>query len=284
MTDLSNVKWNKPVPGSPLAVYVIYDRSGSMASKQAEAVPAINRYVSKLDKDTVITVVAFDSQDPHEVVRDHVLVKDFVELDIDEVNARGMTPLYDCVGWVIDHLLADNPKRAVLVIQTDGEENFSREYTFAGVKALIDRLTAKEYQTIFLGAEFKDVGKFSTSMGFAGNTTTLNMNTRMYASAADSLASKTRGYATSGMSMSFNAAEKMNLGDRDTIVDTVGNNVVGQQWNTVNVTPTATVNGSFIAMQTANSTNMSPAMKKKFEELERVSRELQEAREKSAKA
>ncbi len=281
MTDLGNIKWTSPKAGEDLGVYILYDRSGSMASKQAEAVPAINRYVSQLAKHTVVTVVAFDSQNAHEVVRDHVRVRDFAELSVDEVYARGMTPLFDATGWIVDHMLVDNPKRAVLVIQSDGEENFSREYTFAGVKALIDRVTAKEYQTIFLGSEFKDVGKFSTSMGFSGNTTTLNRNSRMYASAADSLASKTRGYAISGQSMSFNTAEKMNLGDRDTIV---GDNVVGQPWNVVNATPTATVNSSFIAMQTANSTNMSPAMKKKFEELERIQKELQEAQDKSAKA
>ena len=54
-------KWGDVKTDGGLNVYILYDRSGSMGSKQDEAVPAMNAYVEALAPDTVVTIVAFDS-------------------------------------------------------------------------------------------------------------------------------------------------------------------------------------------------------------------------------
>ena len=102
-------KWGDAKTDGGLNVYILYDRSGSMRPKQDEAVPAMNAYVEALAPDTVVTIVAFDNQDPHLVIRDHVRVRDYRPVEIGVVEARGMTPLYDATGWIIDQIFQDNP-------------------------------------------------------------------------------------------------------------------------------------------------------------------------------
>jgi len=74
---------------------------------------------------------------------------------------RANTPLYDAVGTMIDVVgqafakRADHerPEKVVMLIQTDGEENSSREYTSHRVREMIER-QQKDYgwKFMFLGA------------------------------------------------------------------------------------------------------------------------------------
>ncbi len=221
MTNVADIKWTTK-NNEELAIYILLDRSGSMANKQQESVPAVNRYIRELDKDTIVTVVAFDNQNPFEVVRDHIKVSNFVNIDVDEVYARGMTPLNDAAGQLIDRIFLDAPKRAVLVVQTDGEENFSREYTYASVCALLDRMKTKGYEVVFLGSEFRDINKVSGSFNIAPSAT-MNQTRGMYNSVADSLAMKTKAYAATGQNMIWTASEKTQLGDDTGPTSTVSN-------------------------------------------------------------
>ena len=82
MSNPADIKWGNEDKSSPLSVFILYDRSGSMRPKQDEAVPAMNAYVEALAPDTVVTIVAFDNQDPHLVIRDHVRVRDYRPVEI----------------------------------------------------------------------------------------------------------------------------------------------------------------------------------------------------------
>jgi len=69
-----------------------------------------------------------------------------------------MTPLFDAINRTITMAEADNPEKAVIVIMTDGQENSSREVTYQGAKAALDRAEARGWEVVFLGAEFANFG------------------------------------------------------------------------------------------------------------------------------
>jgi hypothetical protein len=195
-----------------LSVYILYDRSGSMASRQEEAIMATNAYVKKLDPYVRVTVVAFDSDTPHDVVVNNVLAKDYIPLTVDKIYARGMTPLFDAVGWTIDKMFVDNPDRAILVVQTDGEENYSKEYSYSAVIEKVRTLKNKNYEIVFLGSEFKDVGKVSFNLGI-GAASTINRTAGNYLSVSASLAGMTKSYLDTGAAAAWSDEDKKDLGD-----------------------------------------------------------------------
>lgn len=207
--NLKDIKWNSDIP--TLGVYILYDRSGSMASRQEEAVSSVNSYVKELSN-AVVTLVAFDTNNPKQVVRDHVPVENFTNLNVWEVSARGGTPLYDATGWIIDQIYKDNPKRAVLILQSDGEENSSKEYNNASILKRISDFKERGYQVVFLGSDFKDVGKVAQSYGMNW-ATQINRTAGNYGAVSASLASKTMAYAASGSAVNWTEAEKKKLGD-----------------------------------------------------------------------
>ena len=187
-------KWGDAKTEGGLNVYILYDRSGSMRSKQDEAVPAMNAYVEALTPDTVVTIVAFDDQDKHLVIRDHVRVRDYRPVEIAVVEARGMTPLYDATGWTIDQIFRDNPAKAVLVVQTDGEENHSKEYNWSAITKKMEDMKVKNYPVVFLGSEFKEVAKVSGGLGvsFANS---INMTKGNYRGVSAAMACATQSYS-----------------------------------------------------------------------------------------
>ena len=217
MSNPADIKWGNEDKSSPLSVFILYDRSGSMRPKQDEAVPAMNAYVEALSPDTVVTIVAFDDHDPHLVIRDHVRVRDYRPVEIGVVEARGMTPLWDATGWIIDQIFRDNPAKAVLVVQTDGEENHSKEYTWSAVTKKMEDMKAKDFPVIFLGSEFKEIAKVSGTYGVSlGNT--VNMTKGNYRGVAAAMACSTQNYASGQATMDwFSAEDKAKLGDTDTI-------------------------------------------------------------------
>ena len=131
-------------------VIAILDRSGSMHGIMQEAVGALNTFVNeqKASDDTDFTLVAFDNQ--FSVVIDKVEINDVQPITVDMVAPRGMTALYDAIGKAITQ--ADQDRDTVLIIQTDGHENCSREWTKEGVSKLIEEKQALGWDISFVGA------------------------------------------------------------------------------------------------------------------------------------
>jgi hypothetical protein len=73
-----------------------------------------------------------------------------------------MTPLLDAIVRTIALAEADNPDKAVIVIMTDGHENASREVTRDGVKVALDRVRARGWEVVFLGANFDNISDASS--------------------------------------------------------------------------------------------------------------------------
>lgn len=194
-----------------LEVFVLVDRTGSMASRWDETLSAVNGYVEKVGKDTPdtkFTVAVFDLQDglQFDVVRDAVTLPNWKGLTDADATPRGMTPLYDAIQRMIAKVEASNPDKAVVVVITDGEENSSRETTKEQAKASIDRCKGKNWQVVFLGADFDAFDQ--AHMVGVDRGQTMTSTTGHYDKAMRATAVNTSSYASSGASMSYSPKQR----------------------------------------------------------------------------
>lgn len=145
-------------------IVVLLDRTGSMGSIKEEAIGAFNSFVSKqkaLPGEATMTLVQFDSEDPHEVVIDRKPIAEISLLSGDVYQPRSMTPLYDAMGWTIDQTgkklesvpERDRPETVVFVVLTDGLENASREHSKDSVfKKVTHQQDKYGWKFVYLGA------------------------------------------------------------------------------------------------------------------------------------
>jgi hypothetical protein len=161
--------------------YILLDRSGSMESLWKEALGSINGYVKELPKDANIFMAVFDSNG-YDVIR-NTTAGDWKSLSNDDAMPRGGTPLFDASSRMMLRILDDKPDKAVFVTMTDGEENQSQNFRQHHVKALVKNLEDRDYQVLFLGANFDKVGDVANQYGIKGsswtNITPINLNTTM---------------------------------------------------------------------------------------------------------
>lgn len=192
--------------------FILLDRSGSMSSLWTEALSSINAYVKKLadDKiDTGVTLATFDGQGDvctFDVIRDRIIPSTWHPVTDADASPRGMTPLNDATGKIVNFARAGNYDKVAIIIMTDGHENASRELTLAQAKALLDECRAKNWQVIFLGANF-DNAMQAASYGAPAHQTVQssvkNLNATMQATA-----SARADYAATGAAMGFTDEQK----------------------------------------------------------------------------
>jgi hypothetical protein len=185
-----------------MQAYILLDRSGSMQSLWVEALSSVNAFAKELANkkdgpvvDSHITLAVFDSQESlkFDVLRRKQPALHWENVTDKDATPRGMTPLLDAMVRIIALAEADNPDKAVIVIMTDGAENASHEVTREGVKAALDRVKAKGWETVFLGANFDNISDAS-SVGVAHGQQMAMSSGTMERSLA-SLARKSRAYA-----------------------------------------------------------------------------------------
>jgi uncharacterized protein YegL len=167
---------SKPIP---VHIYFVLDRSGSMASIQQDVIGGFNRFVEEQreqDGKCRLTLVQFDSNNPHEIVYDAVKINDVQPLTSDTFQPRGTTPLLDAEGWTLNRITereaqrkADGKKdEAVLFVTfTDGAENASREWTREALAAAKKAAEERGVAFTYLGAGHDAYGQ-ARSVGVAG--------------------------------------------------------------------------------------------------------------------
>lgn len=185
-------------------VYILLDRSGSMATLWSEALGSINNYVSKLKKKDNVFLAAFDDQ--YEVVRD-CKAEGWDDVTNDDLQPRGMTALFDSCGKVMAKAEEDGAKKTILVVMTDGHENASREHSQASIKAKVKEFEDKKWEVIFLGANFDAVDAVSGGLGLMASKS-MNIAAGNLARGFDTLSSYTTAYAATGQSINFTQDDK----------------------------------------------------------------------------
>ena len=143
-------------------VVFILDRSGSMSGLEADTIGGFNSLIRKQRKEegeAIVSTVLFD--DACDVIHDRVPIAKVENLTEETYFVRGCTALLDAVGGAIHHIgnvhkyarEEDRPEKTLFIITTDGLENASRRYTYARVKAMVERQKEKYgWEFLFLGA------------------------------------------------------------------------------------------------------------------------------------
>jgi hypothetical protein len=184
-----------------MQAYILLDRSGSMQSLWVEALSSVNAFAKELANktdgpavDSHVTLAVFDSQESlqFDVLRKKQPALHWETVTDKDATPRGMTPLLDAMVRIIALAEADNPDKAVIVVMTDGQENASREVTRDGVKAALDRVKAKGWEVVFLGANFDNIADAS-SVGVQGGQQ-MAMSVGTMGASMSRLAKKSRAY------------------------------------------------------------------------------------------
>ena len=189
-----------------MKTYILLDRTGSMQDKWTEVINSINAYVKNLNSGIDIMLATFDNTS-YDVIR-NCKKSEWKNISEDEIAPRGMTNLYDSVVRMGTYILDDSQDKAVFVIMTDGEENSSRKYTLLEARNLVQTLKDKNYEVLFMGAEFKEIYNVAGSFGVALDKT-INVNTHNLNSTMRGLvASGTNSYAAGSAAVSFTDKDK----------------------------------------------------------------------------
>ena len=196
-----------------MEVFMLLDRTGSMAGIWQESVNSINAYVKGLAKDKEdyrITLAVFDLHVglQFDVLRDAVPIGEWKDFAEEEAPPRGSTPLLDSMVRLIAMAEESNPDHAVIVVMTDGYENASREADLATARAAVKRAESKGWQVVFLGMDFNAFAQ-ARELGIAA-AKTMNVARGHQAATMDLMALKTSKH------MLFNEAFEYNFDDRST--------------------------------------------------------------------
>ncbi len=136
----------------------LLDETGSMQSVKAQTIDSFNEYIETLKaegnaSDIRFTLTKFNSL-KIEIVHDGVGLQDVEALSRKNYQPANLTPLYDAIGQTIRSLEKKAKKRNVLVvIQTDGQENASKEFSREDIFDLISEKKKGNWTFVFLGAD-----------------------------------------------------------------------------------------------------------------------------------
>lgn len=162
-------------------ITMILDRSGSMGGRETDVIGHYNAYMEEIRDlpgvETNVTLVLFDDQ--YQVIHNNQNIKYVPELTRDTYFVRGSTALLDAIGRAIRTVdaLKDKPSKIVFVINTDGYENASREFTRAQIKEMVtERQNNHDWQFVFAGADIDAFGE-GASIGINWQSTIRHSNT-----------------------------------------------------------------------------------------------------------
>lgn len=139
-------------------VLLVTDVSGSMHSLADDVRGGYNAYLDELARsDGRYRVCSTLFNDHCHIMAVDAKLSDVPRLDADNYVPRGTTALHDAIGNTItafNHRVTPREdERVLVVVQTDGYENSSREWTLDSVRALIGTHEATQrWGFVYLGA------------------------------------------------------------------------------------------------------------------------------------
>jgi uncharacterized protein YegL len=200
-----------------LHVSFILDETGSMISVKDATISGFNEYITKLkndksSKNALFTLTKFNSAKV-QVVYDGVALDWVAPLNGNTYVPDELTPLYDAVGKTIRSLEAKlvgkKKQHALVIIQTDGEENASKEYTREAIFKLIEEKKKLGWAFAFLGAD-QDAYQASQKMGIPVSNTLNYKSGETQSAFAVQVTSMTTSYTRSGGHQTGNLVTPVN--------------------------------------------------------------------------
>lgn len=169
-------------------ITILIDKSGSMAGVVSDTIGGVNSFVDKqkaVKGECRLSIHQFDDQ--YETTYDCVDIQYSPKLTNENYQTRGNTALLDAIGKTINTLGSrlgklpekEKPKKVIFVIQTDGQENASKEFKRDKIFEMISHQRDKyNWQFIFMGAN-QDAIATATSFGIASSSTLTYANNKM---------------------------------------------------------------------------------------------------------
>jgi uncharacterized protein YegL len=158
------------------AIAVVVDRSGSMASMQADAQGGLNSFIKDQKKEPGKCTLRIDQFDTvYENVIKSTPIQDVKKYTL---SPRGGTALLDGIGRTVTDFgaelaalpEAERPGNVIVVVVTDGGENSSQEWNAATVKELIKKQEDKYNWTFVFLAANQDAIAVGGQYGFNAGT------------------------------------------------------------------------------------------------------------------
>ncbi len=143
---------------------IILDESGSMGSVWKPALDGANETIQTIkstqeahpEQRQFLSFVSFSDKggERFRLLIDNKPIGDVYLLTERDYYPSGNTPLWDAMGYSLSKLeqVVSDEDLVLVTIITDGYENASREYTGASIKALVERLSAKDWAFAYIGA------------------------------------------------------------------------------------------------------------------------------------
>lgn len=146
--------------GTPVHVSFLIDRSGSMRGLQSDVVDGFNGFIDeqrRKSEECALTLVQFDSNDPYEVIHEALAVRKVPELTSEQYQPRGMTPLLDALGTLIEKADArlesiGAEEDQIVAVFTDGLENASHRWSREKLFDVISDRSNAGWVFVFMGA------------------------------------------------------------------------------------------------------------------------------------
>lgn len=199
-----------------ISVTLLLDETGSMEPIRDDTIGGFNNYLGTLKDlpdEVRFTFLKFDSRRV-EKVHVGVPVADVPELNRDTYRPGAWTPLYDAAVKAIRATadVVEGFDKVIVVIQTDGQENASREFTQRDLADLIKEKTEAGWEFVFLGA---GIDSYAEAKGLGiGARNTVSYNIQASGQAFAALAATTRSYVGGqSLNMGFDDDAKLAVGD-----------------------------------------------------------------------
>ncbi len=152
-------------------VMFVLDETGSMDVVRSLTIQGFNEYLNSLRREKNVTykfsLLQFNSHQ-QKLVHDAIRIKSVPNLNEDTYNPNYNTPLYDAIGKALVSL--KGKKNVLFIIQTDGEENDSREFTRQQINDQIKERTEAGWQFVFMGSN-QDAWVAGHELGLTRNQT-----------------------------------------------------------------------------------------------------------------
>jgi hypothetical protein len=196
------------------AIAVLMDRSGSMQSVRDDAEGALRAFIAdQRELPGRCTIRLSDFDDQYRSVYGSTPIADAPDYVL---QPRGSTALLDGIGRLVTEFgaelaampEAERPGTVIVVIQTDGHENSSLEWTRTGIRALItQQREGFAWEFLFLGAG-QDAVTIGSGIGIPSHAALRYASSGQGTAAAVAAASAYVGRARAGARPDFTEAER----------------------------------------------------------------------------
>lgn len=149
---------------------ILIDVSGSVQTFFYKVVDALNNFIrnKKYTEKCFITVCSFSSTIKFITTMQHI--DNITSYSLSDFTIDGLTALYDSIGNIINGF-KNNQKQNILIILTDGDDNYSFKYKKHEIDKLCDEMT-KFYNWTFIQYHTDNVlDILNTSKSIVFNTT-----------------------------------------------------------------------------------------------------------------